>query len=101
MAGASHVSRVGASILAAVGLADLVARDPDEYVRVAAALALDLPRLSALRASLRDRMERSLLRDAAALTRHVEAAMRAMWVRWCAGRSTGVRTGYAANEAPL
>ena len=59
--GASHAGRVGVSMLTNVGLADLVARDEDEYVAVAAALAGDLPRLVALRAGMRSACSRRRL----------------------------------------
>lgn len=86
LAGASHAARVGASMLGAVGLADLVAQTPDDYVRIAAALALDKPRLRELRGTLRGRMERSPLRDAAGFTRRVESAFLEMWARWLHSR---------------
>jgi predicted O-linked N-acetylglucosamine transferase (SPINDLY family) len=82
-AGASHVSRVGVSLLSAVGLPDLVANDADHYVQIAVDLAANPSRLAELRASLRMRMQQSPLMDAAAFARDVEAAYREMWRRWC------------------
>ena len=63
--GAWHPARVGASLLAAVGLPELVADDPDHYVRIAHALADDRERLAALHAGLRPRLAASPLLDAA------------------------------------
>ncbi|HJT79325.1 MAG TPA: tetratricopeptide repeat protein [Gemmataceae bacterium] len=83
LAGGTAVSRAGLSLLSNVGLPELVARGPAEYVRIAAGLAADLPRLAALRAGLRDRMLRSPLTDAPRFARKIEAAFRAMWHRWC------------------
>jgi predicted O-linked N-acetylglucosamine transferase (SPINDLY family) len=83
LAGASRVSRGGASILGNLGLPELVAHSEDEYVRIAAELARDLPRLSDLRATLRARMESSVLMDAPRFARNIEAAYRAMWRDWC------------------
>jgi predicted O-linked N-acetylglucosamine transferase (SPINDLY family) len=74
-----------ASVLAQVGLADLVASTPEEYVAKAAALAGDGGRLASLRFGLRERMRRSALCDGAAFTRGLEAAYRALWHRWAAG----------------
>jgi predicted O-linked N-acetylglucosamine transferase (SPINDLY family) len=84
LAGTNAVSRAGLSILTNVGLAELVARTPAEYVSIAARLAGDLPRLAALRAGLRERMQASPLTDAPRFARNVEAAYRDMWRRWCA-----------------
>ncbi len=64
LAGDRHVSRVGASLLTAVGLPELIARTEDEYVDVAVRLASDLPKLAELRAGLRGRMAASPLCDA-------------------------------------
>ncbi|HYH41191.1 MAG TPA: tetratricopeptide repeat protein, partial [Burkholderiales bacterium] len=60
LAGVTHVSRVGLSLLTSVGLPELAARDDDEYVTIAVSLAGNLERLGALRAGLRERMLRSV-----------------------------------------
>ena len=66
-------------------------RAPDEFVRLATNLARDLPRLAALRAELRGRMERSPLMDAPRFARHIESAYRAMWRQWCESARRGDR----------
>ena len=81
--GDRHVARVGASLLAAAGLPELVAETAEGYVATAAGLARDLDRLATLRAGLRDRLQASPLMDAPAFTRAVEAGYRAMWQEWC------------------
>jgi predicted O-linked N-acetylglucosamine transferase (SPINDLY family) len=81
--GDRHAGRVGASLLAQVGLSDLIADSVEAYVATAAALAGDPLRLSELRHSLRPRMAASPLCDAPAFARKVEAAYRTMWQRWC------------------
>jgi predicted O-linked N-acetylglucosamine transferase (SPINDLY family) len=73
-----------ASVLASLGLCELVAQDEDEYVRLAVGLANDLPRLTHLRETLRARMEQSPLTDASRFARDIEAAYRDMWRQWCA-----------------
>ena len=83
LAGRTHAARVGVSLLTTVGLPELVAASPDEYVKIAAALAADVPRLAALRTSLRARMAASPLLDATRFARHVEVAYRQMWRTWC------------------
>lgn len=84
LAGRSHVSRVGVSLLSNVGLAEFVADSDEEYVRIAASLANDIPRLADLRRTLRPRMEHSALMDAPGFARNIEAAYREMWHKWCA-----------------
>ncbi|MEI8194989.1 MAG: hypothetical protein WCI73_03675, partial [Phycisphaerae bacterium] len=74
---------VGVSLLSNVGLSELVAQTPAEYVRIAVDLANDSARLAQLRATLRSRMEQSPLMDAPRFARDVEAAYRAMWRKWC------------------
>jgi protein O-GlcNAc transferase len=86
LAGALALSRAGLSILSNVGVPELAARTPPEYVGIAAALAADLPRLAALRAGLRERMRRSPLMDGPRFARRMENAFRAMWRRWCLQR---------------
>jgi len=83
LAGNTPVSRGGLSILSNLALAELVARSADDYLRVAVDLATELPRLAALRASLRSRMEASVLMDASRFARGIEDAFRAMWCEWC------------------
>ncbi len=83
LAGNRAVGRGGLSILSNIGLKDLVANSPEQYIDIAVQLARDLPRLTLLRSSLRERMRQSPLMDAPRLTRHVEAAYRGMWQRRC------------------
>ena len=80
--GQTAVSRAGASILSNIGLSDLVANSPEEYIRIAADLAADLPRLTQLRETLRDRMRAAPLMDARRFAGDVEAAYRTMWQDW-------------------
>jgi len=85
--GAMPVSRAGLSLLSSVGLEALAASSEEDYVRIAAELATDLPRLADLRATLRARMLASPLMDAPRFARNIEAAYRKMWQHWCAGGS--------------
>jgi protein O-GlcNAc transferase len=83
IAGQAHISRVGVSLLSNVGLPELIAQSPEEYVSIAADLARDLPRLTELRRTLRSRMRASPLMDARRFARNLEAAYRQMWRNWC------------------
>jgi predicted O-linked N-acetylglucosamine transferase (SPINDLY family) len=84
LVGSTVVGRAGLCQLMNLGLPELVATSPEQYVRIAAELAQDLPRLSQLRATLRERMQASPLMNAPRFARSVEAAYRTMWQRWCA-----------------
>ena len=84
LAGQSHVSRVGVSLLTNIGLPELIAQTPEKYIQIAADLAADVARLAALRSTLRDRMRNSVLLDADRFARNIEAAYRTMWRTWCA-----------------
>jgi predicted O-linked N-acetylglucosamine transferase (SPINDLY family) len=83
LTGKTHASRVGVSLLNNIGLSELIANTTEEYVRLAVELAGELPRLSELRSTLRQRMEGSPLMDAPRFARDIEAAYRTMWRRWC------------------
>jgi protein O-GlcNAc transferase len=87
LCGSTVVGRAGLCQLMNLGLPELIAGSPDEYVRIAVELANDLPRLTNLRAALRQRLLASPLTDAPRFARNLEAAYRAMWRRWCAGGS--------------
>jgi predicted O-linked N-acetylglucosamine transferase (SPINDLY family) len=85
LAGRTAVGRAGVSLLNTVGLPELIARSPDEYVSIALSLGGNLSALAALRSSLRPRMLRSDLMNAPQFAADMEAAFRRMWVACCAG----------------
>jgi predicted O-linked N-acetylglucosamine transferase (SPINDLY family) len=86
LAGQTGVGRGGLSLLSNVGLPELVARDAEQYIRISLELAGDPARLNQLRATLRERMEKSPLMNAARFARNIEASYRKMWTDWCAKR---------------
>jgi len=79
LSGPMPVSRGGLSLLSNLGLRDLVAQTPEQYINIARDGSSDLPRLAELRATLRQRMERSALMDKTRFARNVEAAYAEMW----------------------
>jgi len=81
LAGNRPFARSGATILANLGLDDLIATDAAGYVAAALALARDPTRLAALRADLRARMRASPLTDARQFARDFEVALLAMHER--------------------
>ena len=85
--GDRHASRVGASLIHAIGLkplTDLITTTVDDYVRTAIALAGDPARLGHLHAALRPALLASPLMDEGRFTRNLERLYRDVWERWCA-----------------
>lgn len=87
LAGTCFAGRVGASLLTAASLPELVAADADAYVRIASELAADRSRLAGLRAGLRERVAASPLCQPESYARSVEAAYRRMWDAYCRSHS--------------
>ena len=79
LAGPIPVSRAGLSLLSNLGLGELAAKTPQEYVKIAAGLAGDLPRLRGLRATLRERVKASPLMDGPRFARNVEQLYRGFY----------------------
>jgi protein O-GlcNAc transferase len=77
--GRNGVSRSGLSLLGALGLGELAASTPEQYVDIAVALASDLSRLEELRASLRPRFDHSSLRDETRFAANFEELLRTAW----------------------
>jgi predicted O-linked N-acetylglucosamine transferase (SPINDLY family) len=94
MMGVPCVTRLGdrisgrnsASFLTSVGLGELVARTPDNYLAIAIGLAERIEWLASLRSTLRERVLASPIGNREVYVRHVEAAYRTLWRRWCARR---------------
>jgi predicted O-linked N-acetylglucosamine transferase (SPINDLY family) len=82
--GRTSVSRVGSSILHNVGLGELAADTPERFVQIARELASDLPRLSEIRRTLRERMKQSSLMNEPQFVANLEEAYRQMWRQWVA-----------------
>ncbi|MGD0389410.1 MAG: tetratricopeptide repeat protein, partial [Tepidisphaeraceae bacterium] len=102
LVGRTAVGRGGASILANVGVPELVAPAPEQYVQIATDLAKDLPRLAELRRMLRGRMQASPLMDAPRFARNVEAAYRQMWRNWCRqGGNSSSMSGHMTLQQQL
>jgi len=83
--GDAMASRVAASLLSAVGLPDLIARDRGEYEAKALELAINPDRLAAIRERLAANRTTHPLFDTVRYARHVEEAYRQMHERYRAG----------------
>lgn len=82
LAGKTHRSRVGTSLLSNVGLEEFIAQSIEEYVQTAVNLARNAAKLKSLQRDLRSRMTRSFLMDSARFTASLETAYRWMFNEW-------------------
>ncbi len=85
LAGPTVPGRQGAALLGHVGLEAFVAKDAADFEAKGVHWAGDLDALARVRAGLRQRCEKSPIRDPAAIAAGLERALRMMWQRWCAG----------------
>lgn len=90
LAGATHVSRFGVTVLSNVGLDRFIAGDIEQYVTLASSLADNPEALSSLRAGMREQMRKAPSMDESRFARELEAAYQEMWNRYC-GRQAGLR----------
>jgi protein O-GlcNAc transferase len=81
--GDRHMSRVGTSILTAVGRTEWIGNSADEYVRIAIGLASDRSGLATIRGGLRAAFAASALGQHAAQAKRFGDAVRACWRSWC------------------
>ena len=84
LVGATAVGRGGKSILGNLGLKNLVAESPEQYVEIATRLGADCAKREELRRTLRQRMSDSPLRDAGGFARDIESIYNEVWEDWCA-----------------
>ncbi len=81
--GDRFLSHLGELVLETVGLPDWIAADTEDYVARAIAATTDLQALAALRAGLRERVERSPLADAQRFAGNWMTAIEQMWqTKW-------------------
>jgi len=81
--GDRHASRVGASLLSAVGFEACIADSPEEYVTTAKLMAEHRGILKTSRRTLRDTVYHSSLCDNQTHARTLEDAFQATWQIWC------------------
>ena len=81
--GNRFAGRMTASTLTQLGMSELIARTPEQYIAIAARLAEDRESLAYYRSELRGRMRRSVVCDGVRFTRQLEDAYGWMWRRWC------------------
>ena len=86
-AGTTFAGRVAGSLLAAVGLDELVTRTAQEYEALALALARDPARLATVREKLAGSLATAPLFDTDRFRRGLEAAYVTMWQSWQRGEA--------------
>lgn len=89
--GQTSMGRAGLCQAQNLELPELVTHTPEAFVEVCVELARDLPRLSALRQALRERLRSSPLMDGPRFARDLEAAYRNAWREWCANPTCEAR----------
>lgn len=85
LAGRQFAARVGASLLHACGLPELVAEIPADYERLILDLAGDAPARGALRRKLSARLPDCPLFNTKAYARHFETGLRSAYEHWSRG----------------
>jgi predicted O-linked N-acetylglucosamine transferase (SPINDLY family) len=83
--GETFAGRVGASLLNAIGLRELVVPTAQAYESLAIELASNPPALACIRSKLADQRCRAPLFDTKLFTKHIELAYRAMYDTYKAG----------------
>lgn len=86
--GKTHSARVGASLLNAVGLGDLVGDDVPGYIDIAVRFASERERMAAMRPVLRAQMAASPLCNEKQFMKGFESAVRSLWREWCAKQNS-------------
>jgi protein O-GlcNAc transferase len=84
-AGSTFAGRVAASLLSAIGLPELIARNLDEYETIALRLARDAAALTNIKRKLASNRDSFPLFDTNRYTRNIEAAFIRMWERYRRG----------------
>lgn len=79
LAGRTHVSRVGVSLLRNIGRKELIADSPAAYIEKAVALANDRERVRKYQIELRSDMQHSALMDKEMFCREFESALQDIW----------------------
>jgi predicted O-linked N-acetylglucosamine transferase (SPINDLY family) len=82
LAGTCGASRSASSLLAALGLGELIADTADRYLAIAVGLGKDRRRVAALRASLRERMKNSPICDPILFSQCFEQQLDIAWTEW-------------------
>ncbi|MDQ7787567.1 MAG: tetratricopeptide repeat protein [Thermodesulfovibrionales bacterium] len=92
LAGNTHASRVGVSLLSNVGLPELIAKTEYEYSEIALNLSHDIRKLNLLRNTLRNMMASSPLMDSKKFIQYLEKSYHDIWADYCIKTERGKNT---------
>jgi len=81
------VQCTSANALTAINLPGLVAKTPEQYLKIALNLAAIVPNRVTLRQEIRHALQSSPFMDEAGFVRDLEEAYRNMWRTWCRTRN--------------
>jgi len=87
LAGRLPVQCTSANALTAINLPGLVAKTPEQYLKIALNLAAIVPNRVTLRQEIRHALQSSPFMDEAGFVRDLEEAYRNMWRTWCRTRN--------------
>lgn len=87
--GKTHGSRLGASILAAADINELIANSPMDYVKKVIQLSRRKELIAAYHVGLREHVRNSALMDAQKYIRELEKNYRAVWKDYCRSSNKG------------
>ena len=87
--GKTHGSRLGASILAAADINELIANSPMDYVKKVIQLSRRKELIAAYHVGLREHVKNSALMDAQKYIRELERNYRAVWKDYCRSSNKG------------
>jgi predicted O-linked N-acetylglucosamine transferase (SPINDLY family) len=89
MAGKTPPGRLGAAMLMHLGLAEFVADSPEDFVAKGLRWANELPALSVIRNTMRERWRDSPIARPAAIAEALGGTLRGMWKHWCFSPASG------------
>ncbi len=101
LVGNTIVGRAGFSQLSNLGLQELVAFAPEDFIQIVTGLSQDTARLKTLRQSMQNRMKNSPLMDAVRFARDIESVYKSIWKKWCSDVGTGAENSSTKGNDAL
>jgi predicted O-linked N-acetylglucosamine transferase (SPINDLY family) len=83
LAGDLHISRVGVSLLTAIGHPEWIANNVNDYLQCAALTAQTRPRTKAMRETLSSEFKSSIICQNKEQSKRFSEALTQLWITWC------------------